>query len=133
MNTAKKTPAKKAATKTTTTRKPKATTTKTSAPEVAEAPAKKIYTVAVTPLRIDFRTDKRGTRYMAARVMAKVKGSEDIERTMMARGNPLAAVEGALKVGQATNVRVLFDRIPKGGEFFTAIDLPKTRKAAIAA
>ena len=99
------------------------------------APArKKAYNVSMRVKSMDVRQDKNGNDYMRATVAIRENG-EDRVRTMMARGKALAAVremvEAAVGQADAIRVRVLYDKIPSGRLFFTAIALPRqARKKA---
>ena len=74
------------------------------------------------PIRSAIRTDKRGNRYLAARVTTIIDG-ESIERTMMARGAALDAIAQVMVPGRAVKISVNEDRIPKGGLFYTGLEV----------
>ena len=96
---------------------------------------KKAYNVTMRVTTAAVKQDKTGNDYLRATVIIR-EGDEERARTLMARGKALAAVKdtvlGAAGKTDPVRVRVLYDKIPAGGLYFTAIDLPRpsSRKKA---
>lgn len=120
-------------TKTTTASRHKASTavandnTKAGANDNTQA-KKKAYNVSMRVIMANVNTDKAGNDYLRATVAVR-EGGEERTRTVMARGKALAAVRdtmlGAVGKTDPVRIRVLYDKIPGGGLYFTAIALPR--------
>lgn len=81
------------------------------------------------PMTMAIRTDKRGNRYLAARVSTIIAG-ESVERTLMARGSAIDSIANVLKLGKAVKIAVNEDQIPQGGLFYTGLRVLPAPKAA---
>ena len=92
----------------------------------------KAYNLKLTATEIEDKIDTRDAPYIAAKVSVKLNG-EIRTRTLIAQGKARDAIKDVLIVGEEVAIRCLFsnatnDEGKKGGEYLTAIGLP--RKAA---
>jgi hypothetical protein len=79
------------------------------------------YAISVTPITIDTLEDRRGKPYMKARVTAIMSDGRQVERTLMARGRALEAINDNIAVGKTSRLRVIFSKTDQGAPFLTAL------------
>ena len=79
------------------------------------------YPILITPISIQTLQDRRGKTYIKARVSAIMKNGCAKERTLMARGKALEAINENIAVGKASRVRVIFSTTDQGAPFLTAL------------
>lgn len=93
------------------------------------------YNLTMTATDVETKTDTAGKEYIKAKVGTKIRG-RNATRTLIAQGKAMAAIKDTLIVGEEVKIRCLFsnadnDEGPgKGGEYLTAIGLPREQAAA---
>ena len=94
----------------------------------------KAYNLKMTVNTVETPTDTAGKTFLRANVTAMI-GGKPANRTLMAQGKAVEAIQAVMVAGQDTAVRCLFDNVEnedgsKGGQFLVAVGLPAEKKAA---
>lgn len=91
------------------------------------------YNLTMTATEISTKTDSAGKNFIKAKVGLTIRGRETT-RTLIAQGKAMEAIKDTLVVGSEVKIRCLFsnadnDDGSKGGEYLTAIGLPREQAA----
>ena len=91
------------------------------------------YNLTVVPGSVQTITNSKGTKTFKTRVTTTLRGRQ-VERTLMASGKAHAELKGLLRKGREIQIRCLIESVAnddgsEGGQFLTAVGLPKAKAA----
>ena len=98
----------------------------------------RMYNAAFTPATITRAKDSLGRRFVRARGTIARKDGTTVERTVMVQGKHAGAISRLMRKGREITLRGIYETAPaqgdakRGGEFFTALCLPKAAAPAAA-
>lgn len=95
----------------------------------------RMYNAAFTPSAITRAKDSLGRSFVRARGAIARKDGTTVERTVMVQGKNAGSISRIMRKGREITLRGIYETAPaqgdakRGGEFFTALCLPKAAAA----
>jgi hypothetical protein len=98
----------------------------------------KMYNAVFTPAAITRTKDSLDRPFVRARGLIARADGTSVERTVLVQGKNASAISRQMKKGRAITLRGIYETAPaqgdakRGGEFFTALCLPRAKAPAVA-